>query len=131
MLPGSYGCHGDMRVCAVCSNKVLETEDDVISKAFTGHNGRALLCQNVKNVVLGDEEEVLLATGLHRIANVFCLECGERLGWKYIDTREYSQRYKLGKTILETEQCLKVHSWLEPTPDQEEGKAAEKSAPLG
>lgn len=40
-------------------------------------------------------------TGLHTVADVFCADCGEMLGWKYERAYEESEKYKEGKTVLE------------------------------
>jgi hypothetical protein len=35
-------------------------------------------------------------TGVHTVADVFCLGCNERLGWYYHKAAEYAQKYKEG-----------------------------------
>jgi hypothetical protein len=59
------------------------------------------------NVRIGTPEERLLATGLHTVADVSCLSCGQYVGWKYIAARNQTQKYKVGKFILETGRVVK------------------------
>lgn len=37
--------------------------------------------------------------------------CGSNLGWKYLAAEDRSQRYKVGKYILETGRVLKTNHW--------------------
>ena len=41
------------------------------------------------------------------VADIYCNACDTRLGWKYIDAFEESQKYKEGKYILEKAMILK------------------------
>ncbi|GFY83512.1 Yippee family putative zinc-binding protein [Actinidia rufa] len=43
----------------------------------------------------------MMMTGLHTVADIFCVGCGSNLGWKYEFAHEKSQKYKEGKTVLE------------------------------
>jgi len=65
------------------------------------HSGRAFLFSHAENIVAGPKEDRHLLTGLHTVADVFCSDCGESLGWKYIKAYEASQKYKEGKVVLE------------------------------
>lgn len=53
------------------------------------------------NVAVGPKEDRHLITGLHTVADIYCSDCQELLGWKYERAYEPSQRYKEGKFILE------------------------------
>lgn len=77
------------------------------------------------NVSAGKKEERLMMTGMHTVADIFCVGCGAILGWKYVcdaqfavslpsqlplltlffsfqeAAHEKSQKYKEGKFILE------------------------------
>ena len=46
-------------------------------------------------------------TGLHTVADVFCCDCCQVLGWKYERAYEESQKYKEGKFILEKSKIVK------------------------
>jgi len=54
-----------------------------------------------------------LVTGAHTVSDVSCAFCGYVLGWKYVDAEEESQRYKVGKFILETKKICTAVSWDE------------------
>ncbi|GAB1195301.1 hypothetical protein APSETT444_004559 [Aspergillus pseudonomiae] len=43
--------------------------------------------------------------------NLSCAFCGNILGWKYVAAEEESQRYKVGKFILETKRTVTSSSW--------------------
>ncbi|KAJ8766852.1 hypothetical protein K2173_009155 [Erythroxylum novogranatense] len=76
--------------CCNCRNDV-SLHGDVISKAFQGRNGRAFLFSHAMNVALGPKEDRYLLTGLHTVADVYCADCREVLGWKYERVYEASQ----------------------------------------
>ncbi|KAJ4493761.1 hypothetical protein C8J55DRAFT_416855 [Lentinula edodes] len=82
--------------CAKCS-AVVALQDELISKAFSGRDGRGYLMHSSCNVKLGVKEERPLLTGLHSVADVFCMGCNDRLGWYYHSASEHSQKYKEGK----------------------------------
>jgi hypothetical protein len=86
--------------CAYC-NTHLATPAQILSKAFVAKNGRAYLFNTVINTSMGDEEERELNTGLHRVADVYCVGCLAKLGWKYLYAHDPSQKYKEGSIILE------------------------------
>jgi len=71
----------------------------------TAHaSGRhARLCARSKNVTTGPQENRMLLTGLHVVADIYCRACENRLGWKYLSAFEETQKYKEGKYILEKE----------------------------
>ena len=73
----------------------------MVSKSFHGRHGRAFLFTSSVNVMLGPKEERVLMTGLHSVADIFCTCCSARLGWKYLEAFESSQKYKEGKSLLE------------------------------
>eukprot|EP00897_Mesotaenium_endlicherianum_P009339 jgi/Mesen1/8433/ME000475S07696 len=75
--------------------------------AAEGRHGRAYLFENVVNVSVGPKEDRLLITGLHTVADIYCSECQEVLGWKYERAYEESQKYKEGKYILEKAKVMK------------------------
>ncbi|RZC73820.1 hypothetical protein C5167_049301 [Papaver somniferum] len=86
--------------CCNCRNHVAY-HDDVMSKAFQGRHGRAFLFSHAMNIVVGPKEDRNLMTGLHTVADVYCCDCRQVLGWKYERAYEESQKYKEGKFILE------------------------------
>lgn len=42
-----------------------------------------------------------MLTGWHRVRDVFCINCHQKLGWSYEYAMDESQQYKEGKVILE------------------------------
>ncbi|KAF9602301.1 hypothetical protein IFM89_026418 [Coptis chinensis] len=95
--------------CYNCLNNV-SYHDDVVSQAFQGRNGRAFLFSHAMNVTVGPKEDRQLMTGLHTVADVFCEDCNEVLGWKYVRAYEESQKYKEGKFILEKSKIV-MENW--------------------
>lgn len=59
------------------------------------------------NVRIGRKEDRNLMTGLHTVADIFCMDCEETLGWKYEKAYEDSQKYKEGKYILEKAKVMR------------------------
>lgn len=77
------------------------------------------------NVSSGEKEDRMMITGLHTVADIFCVGCGSIVGWKYVSVvmfmhlycfcavlrymnsffqeiaHEKSQKYKEGKSVLE------------------------------
>ena len=92
--------------CAACRTH-LAAHESIISKAFQGRHGRAYLFGDVVNVNAGPKENRLLLTGLHVVADIYCNACETRLGWKYLEAFEESQKYKEGKFILEKAMIIK------------------------
>eukprot|EP00252_Welwitschia_mirabilis_P020260 TRINITY_DN4929_c0_g1_i2.p1 TRINITY_DN4929_c0_g1~~TRINITY_DN4929_c0_g1_i2.p1 ORF type:complete len:128 (+),score=20.81 TRINITY_DN4929_c0_g1_i2:238-621(+) len=91
---------GRIYSCKVC-NTPLANFDDIISKSFHCHNGKAYLFNSVVNITLGPLEERMMTTGLHTIADIYCNCCNQAVGWKYEAVYEKIQKYKEGKYILE------------------------------
>ncbi|ORY34683.1 putative yippee-like protein [Naematelia encephala] len=89
-------------LCRQCGNH-LAVGESVLSKAFTGQHGRAILIQHAVNVYTGEAEEREMRTGKHVVRDVFCQVCHSVLGWKYDLAYEPEQKYKEGKFILERE----------------------------
>ena len=52
-----------------------------------------------------------LVTGQHTVSDISCAICGSVLGWKYVEASEESQKYKVGKYILETKRIRIGVSW--------------------
>lgn len=54
-----------------------------------------------------------LVTGAHTVSDISCRNCSSVLGWKYVHAEEDSQRYKIGKFILETKKIVKSSDWVD------------------
>ncbi|KAK6943116.1 Yippee/Mis18/Cereblon [Dillenia turbinata] len=91
---------GRIYSCKHCETH-LAVAEDVISRTFHCRHGKAYLLDKVVNVTVGEKEERMMMTGLHTVVDLFCVGCGEILGWKYEIAYEKNQKYKEGKFILE------------------------------
>ncbi|KAF8894340.1 yippee-domain-containing protein [Gymnopilus junonius] len=97
--------------CSKCS-AVIVLQDELISKSFSGRDGRGYLMQSATNVKLGRKEDRSLLTGVHTVADVYCLGCNDRLGWFYHKASDHTQKYKEGKYLLEREKLIKENNWV-------------------
>ncbi|KAL9236792.1 hypothetical protein vseg_011421 [Gypsophila vaccaria] len=86
--------------CKFCHTS-LAFADDILSRSFSCRKGRAYLFENAVNVSVGPDEDRLMMSGMHTVADVFCCGCGQLLGWKYMMARDKTQKYKEGKVVLE------------------------------
>ncbi|GMJ03220.1 hypothetical protein like AT2G40110 [Hibiscus trionum] len=91
---------GNIYSCKHCSTH-LALLDDLMSKSFHCRHGKAYLFDKVVNITVGEKEERMMITGMHTVVDIFCVECGSIVGWKYEFAREKTQKYKEGKFILE------------------------------
>ncbi|XP_020250359.1 protein yippee-like isoform X1 [Asparagus officinalis] len=91
---------GKIYSCKHCHTH-LALSDDILSRTFHCRHGKAYLFNKVVNVTTGSNEERLMMTGMHTVADIFCVGCGSIVGWKYEAAYEKSQKYKEGKFILE------------------------------
>lgn len=126
--------------CGSCSADLAFTFQTV-SKGFTGRHGRALLVtpmngqDSLLNIRTGRNENRQLVTGWHVVADISCGTCSTKLGWKYVDAKEPSQKYKVGKFILEMERVVTYRSWeyeddhRSQTDSKAQGSVSIKSGP--
>ncbi|PCH33089.1 yippee-domain-containing protein [Wolfiporia cocos MD-104 SS10] len=96
--------------CSNCST-VVALQDELISKAFSGRDGRGYLMHSATNVKHEKKEDRALLTGVHTVADVSCIGCNARLGWYYYKASDQSQKYKEGKYLLERERLIKENKW--------------------
>ncbi|CAJ1948678.1 unnamed protein product [Sphenostylis stenocarpa] len=101
--------HGDQSALYRCRNcqVPIAFRDELLSKNYMAKTGQAFLFSNVRNIVIGQKEERTLITGVYTIAGLFCSNCGEELGWKYLQASEARQKFKEGKFILERSKIAK------------------------
>jgi len=107
----SYLSGGKIYSCCHCRAH-LASHDEIISKSFQGHHGRAYLFNNLINVSEGPKEERILITGLHTVCDIYCNVCQAVLGWKYEEAFEESQKYKEGKFIVEKLRMMCNEGWV-------------------
>ncbi|KAA8523934.1 hypothetical protein F0562_010357 [Nyssa sinensis] len=86
--------------CKFCITH-LALSDDLVSRAFHCRRGKAYLFNNAVNITVGPQEERIMISGVHTVADIFCCCCGQMVGWKYEAAHETSQKYKEGKFVLE------------------------------
>ncbi|KAJ4314998.1 hypothetical protein N0V94_006164 [Neodidymelliopsis sp. IMI 364377] len=115
--------------CTKCLADLIPTTS-IISKGFTGRHGRAYLVappppssllhppnagsgtdawrpSELPNTFTHRPVARQLVTGAHTVSDISCRQCGSVLGWKYVHAEEETQRYKIGKYILETKRVVK------------------------
>ncbi|KAJ1029001.1 hypothetical protein NDA18_002632 [Ustilago nuda] len=97
-------------VCADCGAH-LALQDELISKSFSGRDGKAYLFSSSINTTLGNKENRHLLTGMHTVCDLSCKGCTQTLGWYYWKAFEISQKYKEGKCIMEKGRLSKVNAW--------------------
>jgi len=102
---------GHAKFCCSNCSAVIALKDELISKSFSGRDGRGYLMHSAVNIRLGNKEDRPLLTGVHTVADVFCVGCGDRLGWYYHKASDQSQKYKEGKYLLERERLVKDNAW--------------------
>ncbi|KAJ5876099.1 uncharacterized protein N7529_001683 [Penicillium soppii] len=130
--------------CAGCASHLCLTSQ-IISKGFTGRHGRAYLVSaepvatavsvsassspitTLPNTILQRPVPRQLVTGAHTVSDVSCTFCDNVLGWKYVAAEEESQRYKVGKFILETKKITTSSCWESP-PDVPSSVEAEQQS---
>ncbi|KAI4247549.1 MAG: hypothetical protein L6R40_001497 [Gallowayella cf. fulva] len=124
--------------CARCAADLCPTSQ-IISKGFTGRHGRAYLVsaspltdiplhhyrqpRNTKRISLPNTRTHKamprqLVTGAHTVSDVSCAFCGSVIGWKYEAAEEETQRYKVGKFILETKKVFSSSCWENDVDDE-------------
>ncbi|MCJ1237369.1 hypothetical protein MMC14_005354 [Varicellaria rhodocarpa] len=126
--------------CARCAADLCFTSH-IISKGFTGRHGRAYLVSGPKNSSRSIDATCLpnthvhkavprqLVTGAHTVSDVSCAFCGSLLGWKYVAAEEETQRYKVGKFILETKKICASTSWENDRTDESAGDIVREAPP--
>ncbi|XP_047318122.1 protein yippee-like At5g53940 [Impatiens glandulifera] len=84
-----------------CCTIPLALAHDIISRNFSCSRGKAYLFNTAVNVTVGAQEERMMISGLHTVSDIFCCNCGQILGWKYVIAHDKLQKYKEGKIVLE------------------------------
>eukprot|EP01117_Protostelium_nocturnum_P011735 TRINITY_DN4278_c0_g1_i3.p1 TRINITY_DN4278_c0_g1~~TRINITY_DN4278_c0_g1_i3.p1 ORF type:complete len:117 (-),score=25.55 TRINITY_DN4278_c0_g1_i3:496-846(-) len=86
--------------CSKCNCHLAHSEER-LSKAFNGRHGRAFLFNDVVNVFNGEEESRTFSSGKFLVSDIKCVDCCVVVGWKYEEAMDESQKFKVGKFILE------------------------------
>ena len=127
--------------CARCAADLCMSSQ-IISKGFTGRHGRAYLvsasptaagisitattstpAMSLPNTYADRPMPRQLVTGAHTVSDISCSSCGNGLGWKYVAAEEETQRYKVGKFILETRRISSSSCWENDADDDDGGDA--------
>ena len=106
-----------------------------------GRHGRAYLVQgttshihtmtpSLPNTFQNKSISRNLVTGQHVVSDISCSICGTILGWKYVEASEDSQKYKVGKFILETRRIRISVSWENEGVDSTPSQPYEEVTPL-
>ncbi|KAI0388621.1 yippee-domain-containing protein [Xylariaceae sp. FL0594] len=114
--------------CSGCGTD-LAFSSQIVSKGFTGRHGRAYLVAppdsssgtpggDLVNIKVGKPEPRNLTTGLHTVSDIHCAICRAKVGWKYVDAKEESQKYKVGRFILETRRTVEHKNWEDVIPSE-------------
>jgi len=90
----------EVYACRTCHTH-LTTTNLLVSKHFTGKTGKAFLFSKVYNYTVGPEQQRELLTGKHICGDIYCVCCLNNIGWTYMYAYDESERYKIGKFILE------------------------------
>ena len=127
--------------CQKCLVDLIPTSS-IISKGFTGRHGRAYLVSppssssflqggvlpptgftagDLPNTLTHKPQPRQLVTGAHTVSDISCRSCGSVLGWKYVDAAEDTQKYKVGKFILETKRTVKGAEWDQDVEEENGG----------
>ena len=77
-----------------------------------------LATDNLPNIQTHKPVSRQLVTGAHTVSDISCVSCGTVLGWKYVAAEDESQRYKVGKFVLETKRICRGVCWENETDDQ-------------
>ncbi|CAM8931635.1 unnamed protein product [Rhodiola kirilowii] len=82
---------GKVYACKHCQTH-LALAKDLISEAFWCSHGIAYLVENVDNVWTGEPETRKMTSGYHTVVDIFCVGCGDLMGWRYVcrNTNSYS-----------------------------------------
>ncbi|GJY50276.1 yippee-like protein [Tanacetum coccineum] len=92
---------GKIYSCKHCKTH-LALCDDIVSKGMFCLSLQAWEGLSIRvNVTIGVKEDRLMMTGLHTVADIFCVKCGSIVGWTYEFAHDKLQKYKEGKSVLE------------------------------
>lgn len=88
--------------CKGCRTLII-TQNEVESPHYHGGHGPAFLAHCVFNCHHSEDEayETQFTTGVYRVCDVTCLKCHSRVGKRYIEARDPSNFFKVGKILLE------------------------------
>jgi len=92
--------------CKSCGIHIADHRD-VHSKSFTGKNGKAYLFNSAINITEGEPIEKDMLSGKHTVCDISCNNCGAYVGWTYHKAHSPENKFKEGKSVLETTSLIK------------------------
>ncbi|CDK28839.1 unnamed protein product [Kuraishia capsulata CBS 1993] len=72
-----------------------------MSENFYGSTGPAYYVSRVINCDLLKPEVKTMRTGKYTIRSLTCKQCGVDMGWKYIHSDNFKEKYKEGNYVIE------------------------------
>ncbi|XP_054797267.1 protein yippee-like At4g27740 [Prosopis cineraria] len=94
--------------CRNCQTPIA-LRSDLLSKRFLAKSGAAFMFSHARNIMEGAKQDRQLMTGVFCVADIYCTNCGQELGWKYIQAYEPCQKSKEGKFVIEKAKILKQY----------------------
>lgn len=111
---GSYACK-------VCRSRIANKKE-VLSWAFRGFSGKAVLLNRVSAVTFDKPTILLMNTGAHTVQDFACKVCSTVLGWRIVKAHEWPEKWKEGNCILE------LNAVLEDSQEIDDFKASSRSS---
>ncbi|KAJ7965305.1 Protein yippee-like [Quillaja saponaria] len=94
--------------CRNCQNPIA-FRSDLLSKNYKAKSGPAFMFSHAFNIIVGQKQDRELLTGMYTVAGIYCSNCGQELGWKYVKAYEVIQKFKEGKFIIERAKIAKEY----------------------
>ncbi|XP_010048846.2 protein yippee-like At4g27745 [Eucalyptus grandis] len=94
--------------CRNC-RKPVALADDILSRKFRAKWGPAYMFTNAMNVVVGRTQDRQLMTGVFAVADIYCSNCHEEMGWKYVRAHDPKQKHKEGRFIIDLSKIVKEY----------------------
>ncbi|XP_061359119.1 protein yippee-like At4g27740 [Gastrolobium bilobum] len=104
----NFGDQSAIYRCKNCQTPIA-LRSELLSKSYMGKTGPAFMFSHARNIIAGPKQNRELITGLYTVAGIFCSNCGEELGWKYIQAYEARQKFKEGSFIIERARIAKEY----------------------
>ncbi|USW56144.1 Putative Yippee family protein [Septoria linicola] len=110
---GFTGRHGPAYLVAPSTSAISASSPSTTSSlsSWMAAKARNDALPNLPNTYTHKPVPRQLVTGAHTVGDISCAHCGSVLGWKYIHAEDESQKYKIGKFILETKRVCRSSTW--------------------
>ncbi|KAI4307068.1 hypothetical protein L6164_030298 [Bauhinia variegata] len=94
--------------CGNCQTPIA-FRSDLLSKNYVAKSGGAFMFSHAVNIIAGEKQHRELITGSYTVTGIYCSNCGQELGWKYLKAYQDRQKFKEGKFIIEKTKLLKEY----------------------